>query len=138
MNGSDEVWIDRGRGLERADVRFPDDAAVRALAQRLAAGAGRRLDDACPFVDAGLPDGTRLHAVLPPLVAHPTLSLRGAGPPALTWRWTRSGAAAPVVALIAAVVAARRAFVISGGTGTGKTTLLAAMLSEVPPTNGSS
>ena len=67
VNGPDEVWIDRGEGLERTAVRFPDDDAVRRLAVRLATAAGRRLDDAAPWVDAGLPDGTRLHAVLPPV-----------------------------------------------------------------------
>ncbi len=61
----DRVWVDRGGGLELTDVSFPDAAAVRRLAQRLAAVAGRRLDDARPWVDARLPDGTRLHAVLP-------------------------------------------------------------------------
>lgn len=130
VNAPDQVWIDRGHGLERTAVRFPDDAAVRALAQRLAASAGRRLDDACPFVDAGLPDGTRLHAVLPPLVVHPTVSLRVLARRHLAL--TELGLSPPVVAMLADVVAERRAFVISGGTGTGKTTLLAALLGEVP------
>ena len=72
-----QVWIDRGAGLERADVGFADDEAVRRLAVRLAGAAGRRLDDAVPWVDAGLPDGTRLHAVLPPVSGSGTcLSLR--------------------------------------------------------------
>ena len=76
VNGG-EVWVDRGAGLDRADVALggPDD--VRRLAQRLAAACGRRLDDGCPCVDAPLPDGTRLHAVLPPVAdAGPYLSLR--------------------------------------------------------------
>ena len=69
--------MDRGSGLEPVDLRFPDEAAVRRLAVRLAAAAGRRLDDAAPWVDAGLPDGTRLHAVLPPISGSGTcLSLR--------------------------------------------------------------
>ncbi|MDX6330995.1 MAG: pilus assembly protein CpaF, partial [Streptomycetaceae bacterium] len=77
VNGPQEVWVDRGSGLERADVGFADAAAVRRLAQRLATAAGRRLDDARPWVDARLPDGTRLHAVLPPVVVGgPCLSLR--------------------------------------------------------------
>ncbi|MDT7549377.1 MAG: pilus assembly protein CpaF, partial [Actinomycetota bacterium] len=63
VNAPDEVWVDRGGGLERTTVRFPDDAAVRRLAQRLAAPTGRRLDDAQPWVDARLADGVRLHAV---------------------------------------------------------------------------
>src|SRR3954454_3011809 len=66
VNGPDQVWIDRGRGPERTPRRFPDDDAFRRLGVRLAAAAGCRLDDAAPWVDAGLPDGTRLHAVLPP------------------------------------------------------------------------
>ena len=77
VNGPDSVWVDRGAGLERTTIRFTDEAAVRSLAQRLAALAGRRLDDASPYVDAALPDGTRLHAVLPPIAPTGTcLSLR--------------------------------------------------------------
>src|SRR3954465_9432690 len=77
VNGPDQVWIDRGAGLETTAVRFSDDDAVRRLAVRLAAAAGRRLDDAAPWVDVGLPDGTRLHAVLPPVSRSGTcLSLR--------------------------------------------------------------
>src|SRR3954463_8666431 len=77
VNGPDQVWLDRGAGLERTPLRFPDDDAVRRLAVRLAGLAGRRLDDAAPWVDAGLPEGTRLHAVLPPVSGSGTcLSLR--------------------------------------------------------------
>ncbi|HZB18620.1 MAG TPA: ATPase, T2SS/T4P/T4SS family, partial [Blastococcus sp.] len=77
VNGPDRVWVDRGAGLELSAVSFPDDDAVRRLAVRLAATVGRRLDDASPWVDVGLPDGTRLHAVLPPVSGSGTcLSLR--------------------------------------------------------------
>jgi len=124
------VWLDRGFGLERVAVTFPDDAAVRRLAQRLAAGAGRRLDDASPFVDATLPDGTRLHAVLPPITAHPTISLRVLQ----RRRFTLAQLAPPDLAeLLAAVVAARLAVLVSGGTGSGKTTLLGTMLATATP-----
>ena len=68
VNGADQVWVDRGRGLERASVRFRDDEEVRALAQRLVASGGRRLDDATPYADVRLLDGTRCHAVLAPVV----------------------------------------------------------------------
>ena len=71
--------------MERAPVRFCSDEEVRRLAARLAAQAGRRLDDAQPFVDAVLPDGTRLHAILPPLVGHPAISLRVLGRRRLAW-----------------------------------------------------
>jgi pilus assembly protein CpaF len=135
VNAPDSVWLDRGTGLERAAVGFPDDAAVRRLAQRLAAVAGRRLDDAMPFVDATLPDGTRMHAVLPPLCACTTLSLRVLGRERLAMADLVARGTFPgeVGELLAAVVAARLAFVISGGTGAGKTTLLGSLLALVPP-----
>jgi pilus assembly protein CpaF len=135
VNGADDVWLDRGAGMERAAVRFPDDAAVRRLAQRLAAAAGRRLDDAMPFADAALPDGTRLHAVLPPLAACTTLSLRVlARERHALADLIRLGTMPPDVAgALQAIVGAKLAVVISGGTGSGKTTLLGALLGTVAP-----
>lgn len=135
VNAPEEVWLDRGAGLERAPVRFDSDAAVRRLAARLAAQAGRRLDDAAPFVDAVLPDGTRLHAILPPLVAHPTLSLRVLARRRLTLADLvgLDAMSGEVAGLLAALVRARLTLLISGGTGTGKTTLLAALLATVSP-----
>lgn len=135
--GPDAVWIDRGAGLERTAVRFPDDAAVRRLGQRLALAAGRRLDDASPYVDGWLADaGVRLHAVLPPIAAGGTcLSLRVLRPAAhdlasLRALGTFDGGGE---ALLRAVLDARLAFVVSGGTGTGKTTILSALLGAVAP-----
>lgn len=135
VTAPDEVWVDRGRGVERTPLSFADDAAVRRLAQRLMASAGMRLDDALPFADATLPDGTRLHAVLPPLAPSTTLSFRVLARTRFTLAdLTRMGAMPPQVAdLLRAVVAARLAFVLSGGTGTGKTTLLGALLGESSP-----
>lgn len=137
VSGGGAVWVDRGSGPEPAGVRFPDDAAVRRLAQRLALAAGRRLDDASPCVDGWLADvGVRLHAVLPPLAADGTcLSLRVLRPaahdlPALR----RLGALdADAEALLRAVLGARLALLVSGGTGSGKTTVLGALLSAVDP-----
>ncbi|MGH3384169.1 MAG: TadA family conjugal transfer-associated ATPase [Nocardioidaceae bacterium] len=135
VNGPTDVYVDRGCGLEPSAVRFPDDASVRRLAQRLAASAGRRLDDAVPFVDVRLRDGTRFHAVLAP-VAHPgtCLSLRVPARRAFTLAELVEMRAMPREGadLLAALVEARLAFLISGGTGTGKTTLLASLLSTVP------
>jgi pilus assembly protein CpaF len=134
VNGPDQVWVDRGAGLEPTDVRFPDDEAVRRLAVRLAAAAGRRLDDAAPWVDAGLPDGTRLHAVLPPISGTGTcLSLRVLRRCAhtlddLSAMGTLPGASG---ALLRRLVQRRSAFLVTGGTGSGKTTLLSALLGEV-------
>ena len=136
VNGPEQVWVDRGAGLERASVRFADDLAVRRLAQRLAAPSGRRLDDAQPWVDARLPDGTRLHAVLAPVASDGTcLSLRVPRHRAFSLgQLTAAGSVPPDGAeLLADLVASRRAFLVTGGTGTGKTTLLAALLSVLPP-----
>ena len=136
VNGT-EVWVDRGHGLHRAAVELGDTAEVRRLAQRLAAGCGRRLDDGSPFADARLPDGTRLHAVLPPIAPHgPYLSLRTFRRRPFTLDGlVRSGTLTPPAAeLIAAVVAARLAYLVTGGTGSGKTTLLATLLGLVPAT----
>jgi pilus assembly protein CpaF len=135
VTAPDSVWIDRGHGLERVDVRFPDDGAVRRLAQRLVAASGRRLDDACPYADACLPDGTRLHAVLPPLVPATALSLRVLARHrfSLDDLIARGTVPGPAAGLLRAALEARLAFVLSGGTGTGKTTLLGALLAEAGP-----
>ena len=76
VNGPDEVWVDRGEGLERTTTRFRDEAALRRLVQRVVSTAGRRIDDASPYVDVQLPGGLRLHAVLPPLSKRLCLSIR--------------------------------------------------------------
>ena len=136
VNGPDQVWIDRGQGLTRTAVRFADDDAVRRLAVRLAALAGRRLDDAVPWVDVGLPDGTRLHAVLPPVSGSGTcLSLRvlrrcSYSLDDLEALGTLPGESG---ALLRTLVAGRRPFLVTGGTGTGKTTLLSALLGVAAP-----
>ncbi|MGY1846628.1 TadA family conjugal transfer-associated ATPase [Blastococcus sp. SYSU DS1021] len=137
VNGPEKVWLDRGAGLEpAAGIRFPDDDAVRRLAVRLAASAGRRLDDACPWVDVGLPGGTRLHAVLPPVSGGGTcLSLRVLRRCSQALADLEALGALPGEsgALVRAVVARRLAFLVTGGTGSGKTTLLSALLGEVHP-----
>ncbi|GAA1913994.1 TadA family conjugal transfer-associated ATPase [Nocardioides lentus] len=136
VNGAGQTFLDRGHGLEPAGVAFGSEAAVRRLAQRLASTAGRRLDDATPHVDVRLPDGTRFHAVLAP-VARPGTVLSLRVPRARSFTLEELVAAGSVGEAAARVlrelVAARAAFLVSGGTGTGKTTLLAALLSTVAP-----
>ncbi|MDO5068051.1 MAG: TadA family conjugal transfer-associated ATPase [Propionibacteriaceae bacterium] len=135
VNGPDQVVVDRGRGLEATGITFADDEEVRRLAIRLAANAGRRLDDAQPFVDARLPGGVRLHAVLAPTASPGTcISLRIPGSRALGLeRLLELGSLSPLaLRLCQALVASRVPYLVSGGTGTGKTTLLAAMLARVP------
>ena len=136
VNGPAEVWVDRGDGLQRTAVRFADDAAVRRLAQRLAAPSGRRLDDAQPWVDARLAGGVRLHAVLPPVAPGGTcLSLRVPRRRAFTLPELVDGGALPPdgADLLGRLVRSRSAFLVTGGTGTGKTTLLSALLGLVDP-----
>jgi pilus assembly protein CpaF len=134
VNGSDSVWFDRGAGLEPAGAVFPDDAAVRRFGQRLAASVARSLDDAHPWVDARLPSGIRLHAVLPPVAERPTLSLRVPSRCPLSVADLVSAGSLPGVLadVVPALVRCRAAFLVTGGTGTGKTTLLSALLGEVP------
>jgi pilus assembly protein CpaF len=132
-----QVWVDRGAGLHRAGVAIGDVDDVRRLAQRLAASCGRRLDDGRPYADARLADGTRLHAVLPPVATTgPYLSLRTFRQRPFTLAdLVDRGTVPPTVApLLAAVVAARLAYLVTGGTGSGKTTLLSTLLGLVPPT----
>jgi pilus assembly protein CpaF len=136
VNGPDQVWVDRGSGLERAQVRFADDGAVRRLAVRLAATVGRRLDDAAPWVDVGLADGTRLHAVLPPVSGSGTcLSLRVLRRSRHTLADLAALGTLPGGSeeLLRALVARRLAFLVTGGTGSGKTTLLSALLGAADP-----
>lgn len=140
VTAPDAVWVDDGSGLRRSTVRFDDEAAVRRLAQRLAVAAGRRLDDAQPWVDGqltGIGSGqftVRLHAVLPPVaVAGTCVSLRVLRPATQDLAaLARSGAIDDEAnRLLGRIIAARLAFLVSGGTGAGKTTLLAAALGSV-------
>jgi pilus assembly protein CpaF len=130
------MWVEREGKLERVENPFPDEESVRAYAQRLAIRAGRRIDDASPFVDARLPDGTRLHAILPPLAVEGTsISLRI--PRRRAYTLTELNAlgtlAEEAVGLLNEIVQRRTAFLITGGAGTGKTTLLSSLLSLADP-----
>lgn len=136
VNGPSAVYVDRGEGLELTSTRFPDDGSVRRLAQRLASSVGRRLDDATPYVDLRLPDGTRFHAVLAPLARPGSLiSLRVPRARVFTLEeLVEHGTVNPDgAALLRRLVSSRLAFLVSGGTGSGKTTLLSALLSLVDP-----
>lgn len=137
VNGPQRVYVDRGAGLELTEVTFSSDSEVRKLAQRLAASVGRRLDDAAPFVDARLADGTRVHAVLGTVAAPGTcLSLRVPAHRSFSLDdCIASGSVTPEAAgVLRRMVESKLAFLVSGGTGSGKTTLLASLLALVPPT----
>ncbi len=135
VNGPDEVWVDRGQGLERATARLTGDDAVRRLAQRLASAAGRRLDDAAPWCDVRLPDGVRLHAVLSPVARSGTaISLRV--PARRAWTLAELIDVGTVddagARLLRNIVEAKLSFLVTGGTGCGKTTVLGTLLGLVP------
>lgn len=138
INGASGVWIDRGAGLERdedASEQLSKESDVRALATRLAAGAGQRLDDSSPIVDGTFSGGFRLHAVLPPLGAEGTLiSLRTQRAIAFSVDELQEARMFPCALrpVLDALVSQRANTMISGATGSGKTTLLAALLAEIP------
>lgn len=135
VNGDGLVWVDRGHGVERAADQV-STAELRPLAVRLAGLAGRRLDDAQPWVDGILPGGVRLHAVLPPLADRgPHLSLRFARHhPGGVDELQSLGAVTPDLAVVLRrLVEQRVSLVVTGGTGAGKTTVLAGLLAECGP-----
>jgi len=135
VNGPDDIWIERAGRLERTDVAFADKAAIAAAAERVIAPLGLRLDHASPVVDARLPDGSRLHAALPPVAPDgPILAIR---------RFTNTISSLEALRDIGAVSSAslevlrsavtdRRNILVCGATGTGKTTLLNILSTEIP------
>ena len=136
VNGPDAVYAEVGGRLQRADVAFRDAAELRQTVVRLVGLCGRRIDDATPLVDARLPDGSRLNAVLPPLaVDGPLLTIRRFGVRRLTIEdLLQLGSLLPdQAAVLRAVVDARLNVLISGGTSSGKTTLLAAIVGLIDP-----
>jgi pilus assembly protein CpaF len=134
VNGPADVWIERRGRLQRASLRFDDAGALRDACVRLAARAGRRLDDAQPMVDARLADGSRLNVVLPPLAPDgPLLTLRRFAPRPFTLAELveLDSLSAADAELLRTCVQARLAIVISGGTSSGKTSLLGALAAHI-------
>lgn len=132
VNGAESVWVDRGAGAEPADVSFAHESQVRALATRLVAAGGRRLDDGSPCADVRLEGGYRIHAVLPPIsTTGVLLSVRiGRTEVFSLEELTAAGTlSADMATLLRGIVNGRLNFLISGATGSGKTTLLSSLLS---------
>jgi pilus assembly protein CpaF len=136
VNGPGEIWVDSGVGLRLTDVRFPSAAAVRRLATRIATAGGRRLDEASPFVDLLLESGVRVHVALPPIApGGPLISVRVPPRRALSLDDLVASGWAPAsfVPWLSAVLTSRLGFLVTGGTGSGKTTVLSVLLSHVCP-----
>jgi len=135
VNGPREVFVERFGRLEETGVVFADDAHLLQIIQRVAARVGRRIDELSPMVDARLPDGSRVNAIIPPLALRgPTLSIRRFGVRPLELDdLLRHGSLAPeIVEFLHAAIAARVNILVSGGTGAGKTTLLNCLSSFIP------
>ena len=136
VNGHDRVYVERGGRIERAEVAFPSEQALRDAIERILTPLGRRVDELSPMVDARLEDGSRVHVVIPPLaVDGPSLSIRRftavrPGPRELVELGTLTE---ELHDELAAAVAARRSILVSGGTGSGKTTLLNALSGFIEP-----
>jgi len=135
VNGAQQVYVERAGRLERSEVRFRDDDHLLEIIHRIVATVGRRVDDASPMVDARLPDGSRVNAIIPPLALKgPMLSIRRFGAHRLNMSDLVTLKALPteVAEFLAAAVRARLNIVVSGGTGSGKTTLLNALSAFIP------
>lgn len=134
VNGHDVVFVERGGILERVDTRFKDERHLLRIIQKIVSAVGRRVDESSPFVDARLPDGSRVNAIVPPLAVDGSLlSIRKfAKIPISMAKLSEYGSVPdPIAEVLRGIVQARRNVLISGGTGSGKTTLLNAMSSFI-------
>ncbi|MDO8563118.1 MAG: ATPase, T2SS/T4P/T4SS family, partial [Candidatus Limnocylindria bacterium] len=130
VNGTRGVWVERDGRLEETGIRFTDPEEILVIIERLVAPLGRRIDLASPLVDARLPDGSRVHAVIPPIsLVGPILTIRRfAARPLAPDDLVRSGTlSAEAMAYLTDAVRARRSILVSGGTSSGKTTTLNAL-----------
>jgi pilus assembly protein CpaF len=134
VNGPRTVYVERNGKLELTDIIFADDAHVMMIIQRIAARIGRRADEMAPMVDARLPDGSRVNAIVPPVsLLGPVLSIRRFGVYLKPDNLLRNGTMTPeMMEILRAAVEARISILISGGTGSGKTTLLNALSRFIP------
>ena len=136
VNTHKQVLVERHGKLHRTDVRFKDDRHLLQVIDRIVSGVGRRIDDSSPMVDARLPDGSRVNAIIPPLaIDGPHLSIRKFKRDALSGDdlVAKQSATEAMMEVLQGVVKARLNVLISGGTGAGKTTLLNVLSSYIPP-----
>lgn len=136
VNGKDHVFIERGGVLQKIDTRFRDDRHLLQIIDRIVSRVGRRVDESSPMVDARLPDGSRVNAIIPPLALDgPALSIRrfGTGPTSSKKLLDLKTLSPEMMEMLVAAVRARISILISGGTGSGKTTLLNILSQSIPP-----
>ena len=136
VNGPNQVYVERRGRLELTDTVFSDSAHLMKIIDKIVSRIGRRIDESSPMVDARLPDGSRVNAIIPPLALDgPLLSIRRfAVVPLKAEDLIKSKSLTPDLAnLLAGMVRAKMNILISGGTGTGKTTLLNVLSSSIPP-----
>ena len=137
VNGYDNVYVERAGRLMETNVRFKDQAHVRLIIDRIVSNIGRRIDDSSPIVDARLPDGSRVCAVIPPLsLIGPVMSIRRFGKKLLATEdlLRNETLTTGMLDLLSACVEARLNIVISGGSGSGKTTVLNTLTRFIPET----
>jgi pilus assembly protein CpaF len=137
VNRFDDVWIDRGYGLERTQVKFSSESAAQEFAKRIATRGHRRLDEAQPFVDIQTDTGLRFHAMLPPISSSGVaISIRTPLRISLTLEdmVAAGNLESETYQALCELIHEQKSFVVSGGTGSGKTTLLAAMMNKVRTT----
>jgi pilus assembly protein CpaF len=135
VNSHDSIYVERFGTLQETDARFSSDQALRRVIERIVSRVGRRIDESSPLVDARLADGSRVNAIIPPLAVNgPSLTIRKFSREALTVaRLIELGTLSPEMAeLLQACVLARMNIIVSGGTGTGKTTMLNVLSSFIP------
>jgi pilus assembly protein CpaF len=135
VNGKDRVFIERGGVLQKTDTTFRDDRHLMQIIDRIVSRVGRRVDESSPMVDARLPDGSRVNAIIPPLALDgPTLSIRrfGTGPVAANQLVELKSVSVEMIEMLAAAVRSRISILVSGGTGAGKTTFLNILSQYIP------
>ena len=135
VNTHKQVFVERYGKLESTEARFKDEAHLRRIIDRIVSAVGRRIDESSPMVDARLPDGSRVNAIIPPLaIDGPILSIRrfAADPLELEDLITLKTLTPEIGELIKGIVKAKLNILISGGTGTGKTTLLNVLSRFIP------
>jgi pilus assembly protein CpaF len=135
VNGPHKIYVERRGKLEKTDVKFRDNEHLLQIIDRIVSKVGRRVDETSPMVDARLPDGSRVNAIIPPLALDgPTMSIRrfGANPLKLEDLLNYKAFTPEMAMLMEACIKARLNIVISGGTGCGKTTLLNTLSSFIP------